>query len=183
MSTANNKISDGCFSISFIPFILLAVSTTLMTDWGWRTRRRTASHLVARWERAPRSQPIRPFLCPALGLALSLCRAPALAPSRAPSRDPSLALGLFPGRAPSPSPGRVRGLSRARVQTTCSASCLCAKIQLQRKGQKDKTRACSEQGITGRETIGCGEGWGVAEGQGEEGEWGTYAPGEMGEVV
>lgn len=112
-----------------------------MTERGGG-RRRTASHLVARWARAPRSRPIRPSPCPALGLALSLCPAPSLAPSRGPSPALAPALCLSPGPAPSPSLGRVRGLSRARAQTTCSASCLCAKTQLQKRkwGKRTKQR-------------------------------------------
>lgn len=153
--------------ISFISFFFACSFNNTDDRLRGETKRRTVSHLVARWGRAPHSRPIRLSLCPALGLALSLYRAPSLALSRDPSLVLALApaLGLSPGRARAPSLGRVRGLSR--VQTTCSASCLCAKTQLQRK---DKTKARIEQRTEGEKGLAVVSG-------------GRGLPGEMGEVV
>lgn len=100
----------------------------------------SASHLVARWERAPHFQEIHPSLCHALGLFL--CPDPALALFHDPSpglvRAPSLfpALCLFPG--PSPSLCHAHGLFHAHGQMMCWASCLCVKTQLERSGEKRK---------------------------------------------
>lgn len=114
---------------------LVSFTSVLLSHFNrWKMDKRSASHLVARWERALRFQESRPSLCRALGLGLALFPGPSPVLFRDLSLGPVHAPSLSPARGPSPSLAlcHVRGLFHARVLTMCFAFCSCARIQLHR---------------------------------------------------